>query len=66
MTSLLCIATSNVWFLLIALLVIIAANDPSIIMTSNVWFLLIAQLAIIAANGQATIMTSSVMVRFDS
>ena len=66
MTSLLCITTSNVWFLLIAILAIIAANDPSIIMTSNVWFLLIAQLAIIAANGQATIMTSSVMVRIDS
>ena len=40
--------TSNIWFLLIAHIAIIVANDQSTIITSNVWFLLIAHLAIIA------------------
>ncbi len=53
------------WFLLIADLAIIAANDQSTIITSNVWFLLTADLVIIAANDQSTIITSSVMVLID-
>ena len=52
--------TSNVCFLLIADLAIIAANVQYTIITSNVWFLLIAHLAIIAANCQSTIITSNV------